>query len=373
MKNFVYDNDNNTYSDGQSIYNIKLDSRGIREKLWLHDQDIIKQAKDYSNSNYMVKYNRNDNTCEVYGEILYYAFLKSCGANCTKYELAQLSQTVNGVEITHHGVICPTYKNNRNEFDFSGYDLFRYYNLSKIDNSGNLPINTIASYIKCVKSLGFADDEDTIRQIKRDLIKMTFFDYVTYQTDRHWENIAFILNSEKQENKNGSNVRVASSFDNGCCFLFKRKEVGLNTISNQLRVAKKHNDTLTYSAIIDQISNKCVSYLGIKTSMCSYSIDDYDIYQPRLKVSAVDNWEQIYLNELCYAISKDEELSQFFKDKELFKIDNARKVLESQGDTVPEPLMYLANELVNHRVNQVYKTLEKYTNSELSNSSNKGM
>lgn len=86
----IIDNGDGTIKMGKSTYNVSREPRGCREKIWIHDSDNNRQATNYRNSNLLIKFNRNDVSCENYGEILYYAFLKSCGARCTKYELAEL-------------------------------------------------------------------------------------------------------------------------------------------------------------------------------------------------------------------------------------------------------------------------------------------
>ena len=363
----IVDNQDGTLSMGKSTYTIRREPRGCREKIWIHDEDPNRQAINYRNSNCLIKFNRNDVSCENYGEILYYAFLKSCGARCTKYELASLYNYEDGKVIKHDGVICPTYMHRPREFEFSGYELQRYQNLYNPEADKPLAPNTVVGYIQCVRDLMLAPKEEMIRQIKIDLIKMAFFDYVTCQTDRHWGNVSFIFRAEELGNYSVEALRVASSYDNGCCFLFKRKEQALKTIANQLKVAQKLNNTDRYMGIMENISDKCVPCLGIITSLYQNPACDGEDYPFKLEPKDEENWEQTFLNELCFAISKDEDLKKFFRNKKTFKLDNAREVLEHQGDTIPEELMYLASEIVDYRVEQVFRTLEKYKYSESQN------
>ena len=193
----IIDNSDGTVNMGRSTYCVSRESRGCREKIWIHDCDENRQATNYRNSNLLIKFNRNDVSCEDYGEVLYYAFLKSCGARCTKYELAELCEYVDGQEIKHSGVICPTYMHRKNEFEFSGFELQRYQTLSKSKDNALTEPNTMCDYIKCIKDLMMDPKEEMLNQIKKDLIIMAFFDYITCQTDRHWGNVSFVFRAQE--------------------------------------------------------------------------------------------------------------------------------------------------------------------------------
>lgn len=147
--------------------------------------------------------------------------------------------------------------------------------------------------------------------------------------------------------------------------MFKRKRQALETIANQLKVAKHLKDTDRCTAILENISNKSLPCLGIVTSAYNSPTEECDEYPSKLQLNHNENWEEIFLNELCAEIVKDRQLVEFFSNKELFSLDNARQVLDEQGDSIPEPLMYLAGEIVDYRVEQVFQTLEKYKKSEL--------
>lgn len=361
----IVDNEDGTLSIGKSRFLIRQEPRGCREKVWIHDEDNNRQAINYRGSNCLIKFNRNDVSCENYGEVLYYAYLKSCGARCTKYELAELCQQVDGEVIKHDCVICPSYMHRPSEYEFSGYELQRYQYFYKSENGKMLSPNTVTSYVNCVRDLMCHPNEEMIRHIKIDLVKMAFFDYITGQTDRHWENVAFIFRNEEMGTQMVEALRLASSFDNGCCFLFKRKEQALITIANQLRVAKKLNNIDKYMEILETISEKTAPCMGIITSFYNYPETYEKEYSVKLEMNRPKNWEQVFLNELCFAISKDPELKKFFKNKENFKLDKAREVLKEQGDVIPEDLIFLAGEIVDYRVAQVYRILEKYNRNEL--------
>lgn len=361
----IIDNGDGTIKMGKSTYNVSREPRGCREKIWIHDSDNNRQATNYRNSNLLIKFNRNDVSCENYGEILYYAFLKSCGARCTKYELAELCEYDGEQEIKHSGVICPTYMHRENEFEFSGLELQRYQSLFKSSENKKTEPNTISEYIECIRDLMMDPKEEMLNQIKKDLIIMAFFDYITCQSDRHWGNVSFVFRAQEIVGHFSESLRVASSYDNGCSFMFNRKMQALETIASQLKVAKHLKDTDRHTSILERISNKSVPCLGIKTSVYNPPVGEGDDYPSKLQLNCDENWEEAFLNELCAEIIKDKQLVEFFRNKDLFKIDNARPILEEQGDIVPEPLMYLAGEIVDYRADLVFKTLEKYKNSEL--------
>lgn len=362
----IYDNGDGTCTMGGKQYDVAEELRGCRPKMWLHYKDPNGHTF-FRTSHVLMKYSRNDVSCENYGEVLYYAFATSVGARCTKYELAKFHQIVDGKVVERECVICPTYFHKAHECEYSSYDLQRYCYLTPNCSNLNLQPNTVESLVSCASVLMDHPNVGMLRQCKRDLVKMAFLDYITGQTDRHWLNTTFIYRSDVYDNKTSEALRVASSYDNGCCFLFKRKEQALKTIANQLRVAKKTGDREKYNEILDNIAKKTAPCLGIYTSFYD-DPDTFDRERPeKLSINRPDNWEEIFINELCAEIKEDSELRKFFRFKSKFSLSGAKDVLKAQGDTIPEDLMFLAGEIVDFKVSRVYEKLGRVLAEENNN------
>lgn len=362
----IYDNGDGTCTMNGKQYSVTLEPRGCRPKLWLHYIDPNGHTF-FRTSHVLVKYSRNDVSCENYGEVLYYAFATSVGARCTKYELAKFHQIVDGEEVVRECVICPTYFHKAHECEYSGYDLQRYCYLSPNNSNLNLEPNTVESLVSCASMLMDHPNAEMLRQSKRDLIKMAFLDYITGQTDRHWLNTTFIYRADEYDMKTTEALRVASSYDNGCCFLFKRKEQALRTIASQLRVAKKTGDQEKYREILENIAKKTAPCLGVYTTFYD-APDSFDRERPeKLTINRPDNWEEIFISELCEEIKKDSELRKFFKDKKKFNLNGAKEVLRAQHDDIPEDLLYLAEEIINFKVERVYEKLGRVLGEESCN------
>lgn len=168
---------------GSRSYKFVEESRGIREKFWLV-QAKSKYFKEPMIYRYILfKYNRNDVSCENWGEVYASRIAKQIGVPCVEYHLATYS--ANGKE--SKGVMCGTYKKNEEEVEATAYDA------QTMRDEKPKNINTVDNILENLMLIipEFKDREFYYSYLRNALIKQCIFDFLLAQTDRHWFKLRF--------------------------------------------------------------------------------------------------------------------------------------------------------------------------------------
>lgn len=328
-----------------TVYLVVDDYRGVREKFWIVEVDRNGQIKENGKSK-LFKYNRNEVSCENWGEIFANAVANEIGVDCVKYEQANL-YSKNGELITT-GVICDSYKENMNSLEYSGFSiqsrvanhLFDNFNGQTISN-----INTVVGFTECISDIfdGVLSEEE-IQSIKNELTKQAIFDFVLAQTDRHWFNTTFLI-----DDVDGNlQVSKASAYDNGCCAYLKRKESSIEGMSKEIGKAGKDSPYLT-----NKLEQYCPMF-GFSTS--TVELDQKNL--SKLIIPDAEKGREIFLTEICNEIATNPEIAIFFKSL-VTRIQSKNfipKILGKLAERGEEPPIYvtkMVKDVMEHQVDVI--------------------
>ena len=345
------------------VFITKDEFRGARPKFWIVGEKSKGGYFSYPTQNLLLKFSRNDLSLENYGEVLYWALSTTCNARCVEYQLATLEDEKGDI---HHGVACPSYKNNDKQYDINGYDLMHFAYDLNATNPDTLEINTVQSYLKAIPvCTAIKPDSPLMPYLKNDLLKMAIMDYLTCQTDRHWGNISFLFQVYSNNITSFEAIKTASAYDNGCCFSLKRKAAAIQTFFNQLNRPALDGDLDTYAEKAEEISKKLQPMFGIKTSLIKIadkaSPQDNPDFPKKVTHKQLPDWETTFLDELSEEIAKDPNLAQWALNmRKNFRFDHARKLIEKQFDEIPEYVYGLSEHLFTYRSEKLFNHLDKY-------------
>lgn len=329
------------------IYEILDDARGVREKFWIVDNSSC-------NSRMLFKFNRNNVSCENWGEVFASAIARRINVPCVNYNLAQLFDE-NGNPLGK-GVLCGTYKRSSKETELSGYSLQTSYQNYTYDNSRGQQIeglNTINGFIEALQNnyQGRISPKE-LENVRNDLLKQAIFDFILAQTDRHWLNTTFLL----WEDDDSLHIRKAECYDNGCIAMLKRKASAVEGISREIEAQGEDSPLLNH-----QLSNYC-PMMGVNSSLVI--IDDKGKNPrdaERIRIANTQQGRETFLKELSNEIIYNPEIAIFYKlleskinDGSLMQ--NVMKDLENAGDNPPLYVGKLVNEVMTHQLS----TLDSY-------------
>lgn len=109
---------------------------------------------------------------------------------------------------------------NYNEKSYSGILSFDYMNNKEKGSEVIKPFllevpNSVLGYLKKIKQLSLREGFVISKNLKNDLLKLCFFDFLTFQKDRHNANIEFYLS----KNQNGEmEINLSEIFDNSLIY-----------------------------------------------------------------------------------------------------------------------------------------------------------
>lgn len=202
---------NGTFYVLKNLYEIELLDKGVNPKFWIrnvHGHDFI--------------YKANRGEYDGIGEVLYFKLCKAVGYEhrCIVAKPATLANE-DGSEVK--GVLVPSYI--KEEYKdktvrvMSGRTLLNEYAQHVYDNSNGKKIqatHTLKTYLEMLEYIRHSnmlgENVDVYSNIERRLKFLALMDYVTCQSDRHWENIDFLLITDQDGNKK---LKLAPFFDNG--------------------------------------------------------------------------------------------------------------------------------------------------------------
>lgn len=328
------------------MYSIADDARGVREKFWLvRESGRIQYDEPLRTRSILFKFNRNDKSCEDWGEVYASSIARKMGVICVDYYSAALYD--DHKNLIGNGVLCGNYKKHNRETEYSGFDIqnmihnFVYEECASKKIKG---LNTVDGFIFAITKL-FGDklSYQQINQIRNSLIKQAIFDFLLAQTDRHWLNTTFLVSEIAGE----FNMYKAGCYDNGCIALLKRKLSAIEGMSREIGKLGKDSPYLK-----NKLDGYCPMF-GIKTSTVVIEDRTGKCGLDRLKVVEPQQSREVFLDELAEEILTNPEIAVFFKKLETMQergiIAEVTNELVAAGDNPPECVSKMIKDVVGHQ------------------------
>lgn len=341
------------------VYTLLQEARGVREKFWLvrTGRKHVNYQDPMDSTGILFKFNRNDVSCEDWGEIISSLVARNTGVPCVHYYSASLSDE-NG-ESLGNGVMCGSYKRHPNETELTGFSLQSLFKNLRYDNYRGESIdglNTVNGFMDAIHAV-FGDriDKEELDAVHNDLLKQAIFDYVLAQTDRHWLNTTFLVYEDAQDKLH---IRKAECYDNGCISMFKRKGSAIEGMSREIGALGKDSPYLK-----ERLSSYC-PMMGVKTSLVS--IDNQVRKGSLEKIKMIDpkRDKKIFLRELSLAIINNPEIAPFYKkfesmvkNGELFEF--VKRDLARAGDNPPEYITKMVEDVMGHQIDELSAEIHK--------------
>lgn len=333
---------------GDRTYKFVEEPRGIREKFWLVLAKSRYFKETLKNSFILFKYNRNNVSCEDWGEVYASRIAKQIGVPCVDYYLAEFHD---GDKVSN-GVMCGTYKKNENEIETTVYDVQTMFS-EKVDS-----INTVEDSVgKLLHIVPENKDKEFYKSyIRNALIKQCIFDFLLAQTDRHWFNTTFLIYMVDGV----FNLRKAECYDNGCVAFLKRKYAAILGISREIQVQGKNSQRL------HDLLKDYVPMMGIKTS--TVEINSEKDFGENKKLRVIKSRRDVFLDELTNEILTNPEIATFYHDlKRDLNIAEIRRSLERDNVAPPKAVSDMVESVVGYQLNIIDTLLEEKI-AELNNS-----
>ncbi len=333
-------NNNQVVLNGNTFETFE-ETRGKREKFWIGGL--------YSNRkrDFLVKIDRNETSCESFGEVLFSELCKMVNFPCVNYHLVKVENEYG--EITD-GVACENYNTSDKDMEISGFNLGHTYSFLQYDNQNGKkidPQNNIDFYLKAIKYLGPDIQEENLTIIRNDMLKLALMDFLTLQGDRHWYNISFSMNCLFGENS----LSLTKAYDNGSCFLLNRGIKKIQDYSEQFLRCKNIGN------LIEDYTLTKMPLLGISTTTSKL-----DEEKDGMKVLIGTRSKEDYLNfkkELAHEILTNPEIYNFYiKLKQNLNVKQAVDNLNKKGDIIPECVSNVASIILKSKFSTLDKTIK---------------
>ena len=325
------------------MYEFVEEPRGVREKFWLIQAKSKFFRVNLKDSNILFKYNRNDVSCENWGEVISSKVAKQIGMPCVDYFLAEYEHDGE----TDLGVICGTYKKNENEIEMSAHDVQIMYS-DYVEN-----INTVDDIIEKLMTIVPENKDASFyhKQIRNAMIKQIIFDFILAQTDRHWFNTTFLVYTRDDV----FNIRMAESYDNGCIAFLKRKISAIEGISREiLKQGKK-------SVRLHDLLDDYVPMMGITTPTVQLNKSKGDDELKKLKV--VKSRREVFLDELTKEILNNPDIAVFYNNlKYHLNIDDIASYMAHDKMPIPNPVVDMVKIVSNYQISVLDELLHEKIN-----------
>ena len=305
-----------------------IEQRGRRFKFWL-DDDLLFKA------------NLNNSSFENNGEVLSYLLAKKLGLDAVPYKLAKYVDK-DKHEIT--GVVCPNYRKmlEGEEEEISGNILI---NLCKMYSSetrfSTAPRNTVNFYTDFIAAVFPKSD---IRKIRTDLLKMSLFDYITNQRDRHSGNITFL--------KIGEKLILCPLYDNGAAYWSNYGPRKISNISLALHQTRNKED-LYFETL------KGSTMFGVKTPQSRTMMNEKHQY---VEVFCSDNSYIEYEKEIAKEIVNNVELAEFYAKVKSVNISSILEAAEREGCEIPAEHKDIIEDVHAYKIERIDSAVAQYEN-----------
>ncbi|MBQ7351524.1 MAG: hypothetical protein IJW59_01465 [Clostridia bacterium] len=330
------------------MYTIVDEGRGVREKFWMKRQGSknVNYFEPPRLTRLLFKYNRNEVSCEDWGEVYMSKICDRVGVGCVPYYIAQL-QDEKG-QVVGRGVMCGSYKKSHAETEFSVYDL---QTKGRTTGDGfDIPnMNTVKGTIDAIKEHFSGFEEEEIEKCRNDLIKQAIMDFLLCQTDRHWLNTTILVYDVMKK----PHLRKSSCYDNGCIAMLKRKISAIEGMSKEIGKLGKDSPYLE-----EKLSSYCPMF-GIDTSLVEINKEKNKPGQiEKIKVVNPKKSREIFLKECVREILTNPEIASFFNSlKSHLKvtgehgvdIDDVTKQIRRGGDDVPPCVAKMIGDVFYHQ------------------------
>lgn len=333
----MYFNPNNTY-------NLHDDHRGANCKFWIKSSAIP--------NGLMFKYPELRSNGEImassYGELLVSLLCDHLEVDHIPYYPCRF-QLKNGSTLV--GTICPSYKTNEYDTEYSASNITTRYIQSQYDNNfgkvSEIKYNTVYEYLKEIKDLyPKVVQVSGLNQLKTSLLKLALLDFSTMQVDRHWGNFGFLNNSKKGMRT----IKVIPMFDNGCSFNGDKPISKMETLSHAI----DHNKKWEKHVIDPMVSGKeNAPLLGIKTPLVTLK-DERALIKRKYYESEPSNVE-IFADEITDEILNDKTMARFYQSMQNLDVE---KIFTKSGYFPPE-VINVASKIWQGRMNILENCLEQ--------------
>ena len=138
----------------------------------------------------------------IVNELLCYELSKQVGVLCAEYELATKDDVT--------GLVSYDVITNKNQKLIPAISMFNQLQITCLNN-----FNSYMDAIKKYQQLGYKIDS---KKILCDLYKISLFDALTIQTDRHTNNIFMIVDTQKKTIKVAPLIDNELAFASGICY-----------------------------------------------------------------------------------------------------------------------------------------------------------
>ena len=360
-------------------YGILDDARGVREKFWLiRESPVIPiYRQTIKNTRILFKFNRNEVSCEDWGEVFCSRIAKHIDLPCVDYYMAELYSE--NREYIGNGVLCGTYKKSLDEKELSIYSLYQMEKQLLNDNpemKGSLEINTVNGAMQSLMDNYFSSiPMEEFVKCRNDMLKQTIFDFLLAQTDRHWLNTTVLLYS----GDGVMHIRKADCYDNGCICYLKRKESAVESMSREIELTGG-----AQSPYLASMLNKYCPMLGVKTPLTEINDKkEKDFGDKKIKVINAKDGRDTFLDEISKEILINPEIASFFiKIKRVFfpkensgaQLDVIEKEFHMAGEEPPAYITKMISNIMGYQFNIlndfVHKKLSEIKKTE---SSKEGM
>lgn len=325
---------------GSRVYNFVEEFRGVREKFWLIQPKSKYLKEPLKLQHILFKFNRNDVSCENWGEVYASRIARQINVPCVEYHLASYTEN----EKVMNGVICGTFKKNENEVEISVFDV------QTMNNRNVKNINTIDEVMKNLMDL-IPENEDRkfyFEYLHNALVKQAIFDFILAQTDRHWFNTSFLI----FQNESAFNIRKADCYDNGCVAFLKRKQSAIEGITREIKTQGKNSQRLH-----DLLKNY-VPMMGISTPTVELNRDKNALEDKKLKVKR--ETREKFLDELTDEILYNPEIAFFYHNlKRDINLEDINYILEKEKNPAPQAVSDMIELVMGYQVNVLNELLNE--------------
>lgn len=346
----IKDEDNSYIDLRGSLYDIEENTIGVREKFWIKKEPSKFFTQNQRITNMLFKFNRNNVSCEDWGEIFASKIGKEIDLDVVDYFMAEYDDGY----CKRQGVLCGSYLPTKDVYEMSGRDLQVVYTKVNIDPETletDKPINTVYSFVGDLEEIvDFPENEKrkVIHMIKTELLKQCLFDYILAQTDRHWYNTAFLV-----FNKEGKVfIDKAACYDNGCMAFLKRKLSAISGISTEIGKDPVNSKRMR------ELMGGYIPMFGVKTSTVKLTYTHDGVIDSKLKVDL--SVKDKFIDEITDEILNNPDIAiMYLKIKNDLSIDNIVKSMKKVGDNPPPEVVKMIKDVIDYQVNSLEVVIKK--------------